>query len=245
MIMSRETPKSRSPRCLRRPRRLEVRFAALLAVACGLLIPVAAGCRKVETRFEVVSYKDPASPECIPEQFDPGSFAVDARGDWDIVFEISPRPVSVSPPEPADSVPASAPAEDAVFVSEADPQWVSQLIHVRMFWQPRPGRTLAESTQTNATIRYCLFVGGDVIVYEGAGFVCFKKSRDGQTIEGKLESSTLAPAAFVDESDDLFGRCQVKGTFKAEADRRHVVSVVQRIRRRLNKAEPRGAGIGG
>ena len=110
---------------------------------------------------------------------------------------------------------------------------MSQLIHLNVFWRPKPGTTDVESSQTNATIRYCLIVGRDVIAYQGAGFVYFERSRDGATIEGRIESSDLGPAVRVNQPEDLFGLCRVRGTFRAHRDRKHVVSILKQLRRRL------------
>jgi hypothetical protein len=209
------------------------------ATACSLISALATGCRKTETRFDILSFKDPGAPEKLTERFDAGSFAVNARDNWDIVFEIPPTRQAIDAPSAPAVDPTSAPADDGSQELATDDIWVSQLLHISMFWRPRPGTTLAESTQTNATLRYALITGGSAIVYEGAGFVFFKQSRDGQTLHGKLESSTVAPAArFVDDRADLLGRCQIQGTFTAHRDRQHVVSVLQQLRK---QTRPPGA----
>ncbi|MBN2561969.1 MAG: hypothetical protein JXQ75_13675 [Phycisphaerae bacterium] len=196
------------------------------------MLPCASACRKTETRFDILSFKNPPGTECFSEQFDPGSFAVNAHNNWDIVFEIPATPLAVELPDDPTTT-TSAPATEAPGHRNGDGIWMSQLIHINMFWRPVPGTTYAESSQTNATILYCLITGPSVIAYEGAGFVYFSRSRDGKTIVGRIESSDLVPTTYVNEPVDLFGPCRLQGAFKAHQDRKHVVSVLQQLRTRL------------
>lgn len=215
----------------------------LILAACAGLASTA-GCRKTETRLEIQYFKDPQAPGLIHEDFEPGAFATDAHGDWDIVFEISPKSIDVGGnlPLPHD---APRPAMDGQAEDAAhDEVRVAQLLHINMFWRPRPGTTPAESTQTDATIIYCLIRGRDLITYEGAGFIYFKRSRDGATIEGRIESSNLTPTRRVNEDLDLFGPCRVVGSFIAHNDRKRVVSVIKALRRRLSSASPISSTVG-
>jgi hypothetical protein len=197
-----------------------------------LALVCASGCRSAETRLEIVSLKNPAAPERLSEHFDRVSFAVNAQNNWDIVLEIPPTPLRV---QPAGPTAATAPADPATSPSPAPAEpaevLMSQFICINVFWRPIPGRSFVESTQTNATIVYCLVTDRDVIAYQGAGFVSFTPSRDGQTIQGEIESSDLVPAHYVNRPVDVFGPCRIQGTFTAKRDRRHVVAVRQRLRK--------------
>lgn len=233
--MNREHAHDRVRRRIRAPARRRWRSrswaAPLLIAALGSAATL--GCRSTPTRFEILSFRRPQAPERLSERFDPGSFAVNARGNWDIVFEIPPTLIVLGDPEIAargeTTEGAAAPSPPT-----ADREvWMSQIILVNVFWRPRPGKTHAESTQTDATILYNLMTGGEVIAYEGAGFVYFKQSRDGMTIKGRIESSDLTPQRHVNRPDDLFGPCRIRGTFTARKDRKHVVSILKKLRRRL------------
>lgn len=215
-----------------------VRKGVLAIVLCACILSSA--CRKTETCFEVIAFADEDNPERISENFEPGSFAMDARGQWDIVFAISPTQAYPSDmgsietaPETSDGDSPDA-AADVPEHGEED-LWWSQTIHIHLFWKPRPGRTYAESSQTNATIVYCIMTNYGIVKYEGAGFVYFKHSRDGKKITGKIESSTLYPSHFVGEPADVFGRCRLDGTFTALEDRRAVVEVQRKLRKRLGR----------
>ena len=231
---------------------------AMLPPLFWLALVWASGCRSAETRLEIVSLKNPAAQERLSEHFDRVSFAVNAQNNWDIVLEIPPTSLRV---QPAGPTAATAPADPAASPSpaldmrlraspaspglgreasvacqgpapaEPDEVLMSQFICINVFWRPIPGRSFVESTQTNATIVYCLVTDRDVIAYQGAGFVSFTPSRDGQTIQGEIESSDLAPGHYVNRPVDVFGPCRIQGTFTAKLDRRHVVAVRQRLRK--------------
>lgn len=196
-----------------------------------LLLAVVAGCQSVESRVEIVSFKNPRQTARFSERFDRVSYAGNAHRNWDFVFEILPTTISVVR---ADSTPSSTTAPASL--DEPAEVLMSQLLHIQVFWQPLPGRTAIESTQTNATILYCLFTGKDVIAYEGAGFIFFEKTFDGKSIKGRIESSDLVPTQFINAPADIFGPCRLEGTFVAQEDRGHVVSVLRELRSRLQPA---------
>jgi hypothetical protein len=205
---------------------------ALLIAALPIL---AGGCRQIETRFDVLSFHNPDQPEQFTERFQVGSFSVDAQNNWDIVFEIPASRIEVQRPLYSTSSPASQPADEASRPVKTETTPMSQYVHIQVFWRPLPGTTYAESSQTNASILYCLITGNDAISYEGAGFVYFTQSYDKQTITGQIESATLVPVRTVGEPVDLFGPCRLQGFFVAHQDRRRVVSILQRLRKSLGR----------
>lgn len=203
----------------------------------GLCLPIVVlfatvGCRSVETRFEITAFGSSDSPEVFTEnRFGPGAFSKDTRNDYHIAFEVPAEWVpfdAVGPDRPTSRSVGDSPSDEAGGPAGV---FMSQIILIRFIWRPRPGTTYAESTQTNATISYCLVRGDNAISYEGAGFVYFKLSRDGRTMTGRIESATLAPSRFAREPMDLFGPCRLKGTFTASRDKRRIVSAQQTIRR--------------
>jgi hypothetical protein len=191
-------------------------------LAGGYSLIILAGCSPVETRFEVLSFKDHADPKLYGERFPDGVFAETAHKNTTLVFEIHPEEQS------ADEL--AAPQD-----GHAQP---AQIVRVEVFWKPRPGTTHAERSQTNANIAYCLITGRDAVSYEGAGFVYCAPSRDGKTMTGRIESSILVPAHVVGEPNDLFGPCHLTGTFCARQDRKKVVAAEQRLRRCTAASKP-------
>ena len=207
---------------------------AMGALLVGALL-LAGGCRQIETRFDVLSFRNADQPEQFTERFEFGSFSVDAQNNWDIAFEIPASRVEVQRPLPVTSSPDSQPADESDRPMRTETTIMSQYIHIRVFWRPLPGTTYAESTQTDASIVYCLITGDSAISYEGAGFVYFTQSYDKQTITGQIESATLVPVRTVGEPVDLFGPCRLQGFFVAHQDRRRVVSILQRVRKTLGR----------
>lgn len=172
--------------------------------------------------------------EALAAEFEPGVFAQDAQGAWDIVLQAAPAPI----PETANAANADG-AEDssrepAMHAVEARPPrggTLRQALHLRVFWRAQPGRTFAERTQTNANLRYAVLVGDRVLAYEGAGFVYFEASADGGSIKGTVESSSLSPAGRVGEIEDVIGPCRIEGSFTARRDKARTVEALQRLRR--------------
>ncbi len=223
----------RNPFLVKQPLRKRVQ-AALAATICVTVLTV--GCGKVETQFEIVSYIDAGEPTRFTEQFDHGSFAVNAMGNYEIAFRLPPTLITL----PSQSQPAE-PTENETAPPATQETWMSQIIHIEILWLPRPGTTHVEKTQTNATLRYCLIAGDDAISYEGAGFVYFSLSRDGKTIEGGIESSSLFPARWAGQPADLFGSCHLTGTFQATECRRDIAAAERRLRRLLGAPLKPGA----
>lgn len=191
-----------------------------------VLLPLSlAGCAGPSGRFTLTSFKDPFVPRVLNESFPAGSFARDAHQDWNLVFRLHTRGAEAARIDP------QATADPGVGTAPSD---VIQLIHVKVFWMPRPGTTFAESSQTNATITYCLISGSQAISYEGAGFVYFEPSRDGATLTGQIESSTLAPRRSVDKGADILGPCRLTGSFSAVRDERAVASATLELQRRFD-----------
>lgn len=207
-------------------------FRTLLRPFCATLLiattAAALACNSKPDHIEVLSFRNAEKPETFVENFPPGYFRMNSEKAYEIVLELEPRLLEVPPHEDDTSDATSQPAPP-------DLVWTSQLLHIRILWKPIPGKTYAESTQTNAAIVYCLVNGDNTISYEGAGFVFFKLSRDGDEMEGRIESSSLRPTRFGREPVDLFGPCRISGTFKAAEGSRKVANVRQRLRRLLGK----------
>ncbi|MFQ5412571.1 MAG: hypothetical protein ACE5EC_09740, partial [Phycisphaerae bacterium] len=195
-------------------------------------------CRPVDTHFEVVSFRDRTHPETLTQRFEPGSFCRNMGQVYEIALELPESSHEAEVPFDEDNPaiePDSNPEPDP---APAPPVLTAQIIKMDVFWRPLPGTTYAESTQTNAAIRYVLRTGQEAISYEGAGFVYFELSRDGQSLEGKIESSTLRPMRQSAEDLDIFGPCRLTGTFTATKDRRGVATTIQKIHRWLGPSAP-------
>ncbi|GJQ26945.1 MAG: hypothetical protein HBSAPP02_19770 [Phycisphaerae bacterium] len=191
------------------------RLVRALALCLGLY-----GCSTTPTRIEILSFKRVEEPVRYAETFDRSHYCRDAHGNWLIVMEMPPVWVEGRQAE-TDARPGSSHASG----------WTSQLVHVEVFWVPYPGRTHAESTQTNAAITYHLVTPSGVLTYEGAGFVYFQPPRPGKPLVGRIESGSLLRAKDVTDANDLFGPCRLRGSFTAQEDRRAVFRALNEMKR--------------
>ena len=194
-----------------------------------LCVALSVGCGPRETRLNIVAFPDGQAVQNFSERFDTGTFNHDAHHNLTLAFQLD----DADPMDPAS--PTSAPTD----AGPTPP--ISQTVMIEMFWQPRPGITYVESTQTNATLTYCLQRGPDAIRYKGAGFVYLTKQTD-HRIEGRIESSSLTPAGQVGTPRDLFGRCRLTGTFQADHHPRRTIDAALRLRRLFAAPNPATTG---
>lgn len=187
------------------------RILLLTVATCMGMLPA---CKPVETRFEIAAFHEGAPARNLSERFDDGRFSRNAHRDLTMVFEVHDAD-SVENVETGDGTPVPP---------------TTQIVTVQVFWEARPGTTHVESSQTNATISYCLISGPDSIRYSGAGFVFLTKNQPDR-IEGRIESSSLKVAQVVGKPRDLFGRCRIQGEFAATEDKQVVVAKTLRVRR--------------
>lgn len=223
---------STTPPTRRKP--LIQRHKRYIQPTLAVFVVCSAGCRSLETRFDITAFGEPGKPEGFTEpRFEQGSFNVNARKNHVMVFEVPPEWISVE----GEQAEVELTANETSGAEDQDPLpdevLMSQIIQVEVFWRPLPGTTYAESTQTNANILYCLIRGESAISYEGAGFVYFEPSRDGKVIAGKIESAVLFPTRFAGDPIDLFGPCHLNGSFTAKKNKYDVVAVQHRLRKRL------------
>jgi hypothetical protein len=186
-----------------------VRWAVALAGAA------LAGCAAPVNRVALVAVGEDGATSAYAETFDEAYYRDPARPPWDIVLR-SARP------------------------TESDPsRTVEQVLHLQLFWRAIPGTTHAESTQTNALVTYCLMSDADAVSYEGAGFVYLRIDRRRGTVEGLIESSSLARARQAGAARDSFGRCRLTGSFIARCDPSRVSELLGRVSSRLGPRAPR------
>lgn len=111
----------------------------------------------------------------------------------------------------------------------------TQAVTVRMFWNPRPGRTPMDKTATNATIHYVIFPTTDrkqVGIYSGAGFLHPKGTPGDVELTLKVWDSTLRLTDSSPGFKDLLGPANLKGTITLKQDD----VALERAIRQLNAA---------
>ena len=88
---------------------------------------------------------------------------------------------------------------------------VVQLLHLRSFWRSIPGRTVADTTQINAAVRYEIATAGEVLRLEGAGSAFFSESRKGVELVGEVEEAFLKTEGQAEGVELPFGRVKALG----------------------------------
>ncbi|MBI1336583.1 MAG: hypothetical protein GC164_06435 [Phycisphaera sp.] len=113
-----------------------------------------------------------------------------------------------------------------------------QAVTLRVFWQPRAGRTPMDETATNTTVHYVIFAGEDrreVGIYEGAGFVYVKNDPGDDPLRAAVWQATLQLADHTAMFNDLLGKADLKGSFSAKRDDAAVNSYLRALQVRVNE----------
>lgn len=158
-------------------------------VATVGLVALLAGCRHSGSAIELVSYRDPLFPRTYDVTFDTCVYRVDADGDLHIAAR------------------AQRGGDDGP---------ITQLLHVHVFWQPRPGITFANETTTTATVRYAVVTPAGTAAYVGTAFVYPR--RRGAGLEAQVERGQLQLDSVAGEVPEILGAARFSGTLHAQED---------------------------
>lgn len=167
-------------------------FSACGVLLAGLAVVVLSGCNGPTSELRLVSYQDPYFPETVQVRLVDCKYRFDAGRDLLVVGR------------------SELPDEDSEEAARAE------YLHVRMFWKPVPGRSFAESSQTDALIRYVVVTEGGTAVYAGTGFAFPKKRLGGMDIA--LESGRLQLESTDGDTPDVLGETRLTGTLRARHD---------------------------
>jgi len=172
--------------------------AAAVALGCGT------GCRSRDASVELISYQDPYFPDQRRIVFDRCVYRVDGSGNRHIAAQALVVPADV----------AGGP--------------VTHYLHVQMFWQPVPGRTFADSSGTDAVIRYVIVTPEGTAGYAGTGFV-YAPRKSGQELDAKVESATLRLESQTSEAGGVLGDVSLHGELEARRDAAATVDLVREL----------------
>ncbi|MCG3132099.1 MAG: hypothetical protein FLDDKLPJ_02910 [Phycisphaerae bacterium] len=162
------------------------------------LVVMLASCAAPKNELFVVDHLPSGVAERYRETFNEACFDVDAEGNVNVVL----RQEQSFPDDPS--------------------RRLLQVVHVRSFWKPIPGVTVAHDRQINAVVRYAVYDGRSGACFEGAGSAFFRAKRDGRTLVGELGLVCLSPKAQLNEGRAIFERAELSGTFTALRDPRRV-----------------------
>ena len=159
-----------------------------------LVLPIAAqlGCRGPVSTVQFVSYKDAYFPETYRVVLPGCAYWIDAGHDIHVVGR------------------ADRPDSDG-----KGP--VRQYLHVCIYWKPHPGKTHADSSTSDALLRYVVAGDNGVAVYTGTGFA-FPKEQRGGRLEVDIESARLRLESLSGDLPDVLGDAHVTGKLIVDKD---------------------------
>jgi hypothetical protein len=165
--------------------------ATLLFALATLLLVLPCGCARSAGTLELTSHKDPYFPESYRVELGECAYYMGPDGDYHIVGR-------------------------ACHATEDNPDGeITQLLHVHLFWRPRPGKTFDNPSTVDATIRYAILTKQGVAVYCGTGFVYPKKRRFSDQLVVQIENARLRLEAQHGDAPDLLGNARVVGELLA------------------------------
>jgi hypothetical protein len=136
----------------------------------------------------------------------------------------SPRGVDVVL---ASDLPASS--GDAVGErSAASANGLREIMHIRVLWSPDHPMKLDAPVATNASIRWFVFRGADLVEYDGTGFVSLDPDDD--TTKVTIRNATLAPVVKQGALQDPIGTARFEGKLVARNDAQRVDDLLSEMK---------------
>lgn len=172
----------------------------------GVLLTCAAmsltGCGKLTTEFSLINY-GPDGVKRHGMHFDKCTYRYDAQGDlWLTARETHPA-------------------------SEEGASPVTVLLEVHVYWNALPGKTVAEETTDNATIRYLVSSSKGTAFYAGT---CFALVRErGEERVAQLEGGRVMLRTRTGDTDGQPGDSRIEGNLLASPDVPATVDVTRQI----------------
>jgi hypothetical protein len=167
---------------------------ALPGTVAAALVVLCSGCARPAGTLELTSYKDPYFPETYQVEFGECAYYVGPSNDYHIV------------------------GRDTHDLEDGARRAVTQLMHVHLFWRPRPGKTFDNPSTVDATIRYAILTEQGAAVYRGTGFVYANKGSFSDTLRVEIENARLRLELQEGDAPDLLGAARVVGELSAEAN---------------------------
>ncbi|MEW6251833.1 MAG: hypothetical protein AB1716_14400 [Planctomycetota bacterium] len=169
----------------------------VLAAAAGLAGN--GGCQRAQIEF--TSYRDPYFPEHFEVDFQDCVYRSAPAGDLLLVGH-------------AHHSPKQRPDAEAPHIGQSGR--TDHYLQVHMFWKPRPGKTFADASGTDAVITYVVTTEQGTLTYVGAGFVFPRPGRG--SVDFEVESGRLRLATRSGELSDVLGDTRLRGTLRARED---------------------------
>ncbi len=174
--------------------------------ATAPLVMIIAGCHSAPyNRVEVTDFRTDSPPQLSYQDFNESYYRINEDGLVDLVLRLQTR-------SPSDLTRKTV-----------------QILLVRSFWKPHPGRTFAHGSMINANLCYAIFRGNSGISYEGGGFFEYALARRNDVITGKLEGGDLQPLRQFGSDLNVFEWAAIEGRFRARRNDRRATRIINQI----------------
>jgi hypothetical protein len=100
-----------------------------------------------------------------------------------------------------------------------------RVLHLELLWVPKPGATPLDSTATNASIRFVVFVEGEMGIYEGGGFAELGAALGADSLTITLSDATVRLSESTEGFRDLLSPARMTGRFAARHDPRRTRAI--------------------
>lgn len=186
--------------------RVNLRGFQKICLFAASLVVIDTGCRVApHNRVEVTDHRSNGALEHHIEDFDEAYYRVRDGGLVDIVLRRQT---------------ASAADQTTRIV---------QIIVLRAFWKPHPGRTYAEPSMLSANLCYVMMKGNAAASYEGGGFFQYREKPKKGLITGRLEGADLQLVRGTALGPDIFGKASIAGKFRAQRDDRRTTRIINEV----------------
>lgn len=115
------------------------------------------------------------------------------------------------------------------------------LVHIHLFLTPSAANTPIASTASNTTVRYYLFVRGEVGVYGGGGFLLPSRQPGATSYSGDMKGASLRLLQATPGFRDALGASELAGAVQAQLDDRRaglIASFIERVMRAADLSPP-------
>jgi hypothetical protein len=127
---------------------------------------------------------------------------------------------------------------DRITAGDLGPEVSGTLLHIRIFLNPKPGRTPIADTAASATARLIVVARGQVGVYDAAGFLMPGNSLRKGYASGTLRNAPTRLSRATPGFTDLLGSARMEVGFGARANDETADRIASAIRTLALVAEP-------
>lgn len=120
-----------------------------------------------------------------------------------------------------------------ILLVEGNIKQVQQAVHIRMFWRPVAGATPVDRNSINTTVRYLIFTGPDVGVYDGAGFMLPSTKPGAQTMKATIQEAALRLQDSSVNFKDRLGLAKMAGNITVRRDEAMTQKVLEDLQKKV------------